>query len=255
MLSLGHREALADYLYGMALVDYGLSFSEKRGFKSIYHTLDTVTTLAPKYALPYLYSETLLTLQATVPPEQNYRDTLSLHDKGLEALPYETELWFTAGQYAAYIASIRIPKEKKRLRLRGAKLLARACELANNDESIPRHCLNAAGMLNKAGHRDAVIRMLTRTLAVNDDTQTRLKALALLRQMTGEVEKERQLERLTALEAEWKASSGSVSRTMVSLLGPSPDPWACAGPQGALEPNCASSWRDWAQARNDTPEP
>lgn len=255
LISLGHREALADYLYGMALVDYGLSFSEKRAFTSIYRTLDTITSLAPTYAQPYIFSETLLTLQAKPPPEQNYRDTLALHDKGLKALPYYTELWFTAGQYAAYIASTRLPKEKKRMRLRGARLLARACELAGNDRNMPRHCLNAASMLNKAGHRSAVIRMLTRTLAVNDDPQTRSYALGLLRKLTGERERERQLERLTALEAEWKSSAPFVSRTMISLLGPSPNAWACAGPSAALQPACVSSWRAWSAARRAAGKP
>lgn len=250
MLSLGHREALADYLYGTALVDYGLSFVEKRAYKNAYRVLDTITTLAPQFLQPYLFAETLLTLQTTPASAEKYRQTFALHDRGMQALPYVTEMWFTAGQFAAYMAKGGLPKrEHTAARLRGARLLARACELANNDENIPFHCLNAAKMLNRAGHQEAVIRMLTRTLAVNDDPEIRMRALNILRRTMGERERDRQERRIKELEKEWKKSTGFTSRTMISLLGPSPDAWRCVGPAASRTVDCVSSWRAWSGFR------
>ena len=49
--------------------------------------------------------------------------------------------------------------------------LARACELASNNVNIPYGCIAVAAQLNKEGQREALILMLSRTLAVNDDPE------------------------------------------------------------------------------------
>ena len=250
LMSLGHRDALADYLFGMALVDYGLSFQEKQAYSGAYRALDTITSLAPTFDRPYLYADTLLTLQAKPPPIENYHQAREIHRRGMKAMPFHAELWLVAGQYAAYLAAPRLPADQRReMRVEGARILARACELASGNENIPYNCLAAAKILNESGRKEAVIRMLERTLAVQDDPDIRRRALGALLLVQGEQVREQQRRRLEAIEQEWRSNAGSVSRAMVSLLGPMPDVWSCAGAAAFLRPGCQASWRFWGEER------
>lgn len=251
VLSLGHREALADYLFATTLVRYGTSFEQKRRFESTYRYLDTITTLAPTFDRPYLYVDTLLTMRPSPPVLEDYLGVRRLHERGVAALPYHTELWSVAGQFAAYLAPPHVPPEyREEFKREGARLLARACELASNNENIPYHCIAAAKLLNRSGQREAMIRMLSRTLAVNDDPGVRRLALAYLGQATDDRERERAARRNEALEAEWKRTLPHASRNLISLLGPGPEVWECAGLAASRASGCFTSWRDWGEARD-----
>jgi hypothetical protein len=249
-LSLGHREALADFLFATALVKYGTSFEEKRRFDSAYKYLDTITTLAPKFDRPYLYADTLLTMRVT--PGATLEDYLAvrrLHERGLRELPSHAELWSVAGQYAAYLAPSQVPEPyKSELKQAGAQILAHACELASNNENIPYHCITAARLFNRSGQREAMVRMLTRTLAVNDDPKIRELALAFLAKAENDRDRERFARRDAALEQQWAATTPQASRNLLSLLGPRPDVWRCAGEGASGTAGCHTSWRDWGDA-------
>jgi hypothetical protein len=251
VLSLGHREALADYLFATTLVAYGLSFQEHRRFDAAYKRLDTITTLAPRFARPYLYADTLLTMRPTPAVLEDYLNTRKLQERGMAALPYNTELWSVAGQFAAYLAQQFLPEEyKKEFKLAGARDLARACELASNNANIPYHCIAAAQILNRSGQREAVIDMLTRTLAVNDDPEIRKMALAYLEHAVNERDRERYARRVGALEARWKEDLPHASRNLISLLGPGPDVWRCAGVAAAGTRGCQTTWQGWSETLN-----
>lgn len=246
VFSLGHREALADYLFANLLVQYGLSFQERRRFEPTYRYLDTITTLAPEYDRPYLYADTLLTMRPLPATLEDFLGARRLHERGIKALPYHTELWSVAGQFAAFLAQQYLPPEyKKEFKLAGARYMARACELASNNVNIPYHCIAAARILNRAGQREAMIRMLTRTLAVNDDPEIRRLALGYLEHAVSEREKERQAERLSQLDRQWKAHLPHASRIMMSILGPRPDVWRCAGADAFGTKGCETTWDAW----------
>ncbi len=248
LFSLGHREALGDYLFATTLVQYGMSFERKQRFDA-YRYLDTITTLAPRYDRPYLFADTLLTMRSTAPLLEDYLGARRMQERGLEQLPYHTELWSVAGQFAAYLAPPRLPAEmREEFKLAGARALSRACELASNNENIPYHCIAAAKLLNRSGQREAMIRMLSSTLAVNDDPEVRRMALSYLEQAEDDRLRERHARRGNALEAEWKATLPHASRNLLSLLGPGPKVWGCAGVAASRSPGCYTTWRDWGEA-------
>ena len=254
VFSLGHREALADYLFANLLVKYGLSFREKARFEATYRYLDTITTLAPSFVRPYLYVDTLLTMRPTPAVLEDYLDARRLHERGLAALPSHQELWLVAGQFAAYLAPQRVPEPyAKELRLKGARDLARACELVSNNANISYGCIAAARLLNREGQREAMMRMLSRTLAVNDDPEIRRMALGYLEQAVNERARERYGRRVQALEAVWRQQAPQVSRVMMSLLGPGPEVWKCAGLGAAFSPGCETTWRDWTEGGSGFP--
>jgi hypothetical protein len=252
-LSLGHREALADYLFATLLVRYGLSFREKHPDEAAYRYLDTITTLAPRFARPYLYADTLLTMLPTPARLEDYLNTRRLHGRGELNLPTHQELWLVAGQFATYIVPQRVPEPyASEIKRKGIAELSRACELASNNANIPYGCLAVVGQLQKEGQRDALIRMLSRTLAVNDDPEIRRIALGHLQRQLGEREKDRFGRRQRALEGLWKEQMPQVSRNMMSLLGPGPNVWKCAGKAAAASAGCETTWRDWEEVRDRT---
>jgi hypothetical protein len=251
VFSLGHREALADYLFGTLLVRYGLSFRSKQRDEAAYRYLDTITTLAPRFARPYLYADTLLTMLPEPAQLDDYLKTRRLHERGEKNLPTHQELWLVAGQFATYIVPQRIPEPyAKEIKQKGIADLSRACELASNNVNIPHGCIGVMSQLSKAGQRDALIRMLSRTLAVNDDPEIRSIALRGLQRQLGEQERDRFGQRQKALEGLWKEQIPQVSRAMVSLLGPGPNVWKCAGRAASASSGCETTWRDWGEARD-----
>lgn len=245
-MSLGYRSALADYLFGNLLVQYGLHFVEKRRLEFMGEYLDTINTLDPTFRDPYRYADTLLVLSPEKPRLQDYLKAREVLERGLRNRPYDTELWLTAGQFLAYLAWPYLPEtlqpEWKRT---GGKFLARACELQSNNQNIPYHCITAATLLDASGERDAAIESLRRLLAVNDDPEVQKQAEAYLGRRLGEREAERQEERKVRFRKIWQADLPFVSKDMMLLLGPRVDTAACAG--GSSEPECATTFRDWAE--------
>lgn len=249
VLSLGYRSALADLIYGHVLVSYGLHFQEKRLFEFVGGYLDTINALDPKFGDPYRVADTLLTLQPKKPPVEHYRKAREILRRGMKELPYDQELWLTAGQFMAYLAPPHLPtvEEKEDFRLEGARRMARACELIGSNKNAPYHCLTAANIFSKAGDRDATQRFLERVLAISDDPELRELALGYLKAIVGERERERVEARHRKLEALMREDFGFVSRDALLVLGPSFDPARCAGSFGGKRPGCASSYRDYGE--------
>lgn len=246
VMSLGHRSAFADYLYATIRVSYGQHGKDKRRFEFIEQYLDTITTLDPTFVEPYMFTDTFLTLQTGVEEKDHYAARRILR-RGMEALPHSQRLWNSAGQYLAYIGPQRVtdPAEKEAWRLEGARVLAHACSLASDNANIPYHCLTAASLLSKAGERSALIDMMKKTLAVNDDPEIRRRALTFLQDKIGKEEREKQDRRFNAFKKQWKSETGFVSLDLALVLGPGFDPAKCAGQVSQVSPGCATSWYAW----------
>ncbi len=257
VMSLGFRSAMADFIWAHVLVSYGLHFQEKRRFEHVGDYLETIMYLDPTFPQPYLYADTLLTIQPKPPTEDHYRRAKELMIKGTEALPYNQEVWFVAGQFIAYVAPPHLSDgaERERWKMDGARLLARACELATGNERIPRHCIVAASILNRAGQREAMIQMLTRTLAVNDDPEVQTLAEATLQQWGEQRQAEENARRRSAWADLWRQDLGFVAKDQVLVLGPAVDAYACAGQATTTAEGCDTSWLRWSQRFSRTLEP
>jgi hypothetical protein len=249
--SLGYRSALADLIYAHVLVSYGIHFQEKRNFEFIGSYIDTVNALDPKFRDPYRFADTLLTIQPNPVSERAYYKAREILQRGLTALPYDTELWSSAGQFLAYIAAPRLSSvtEAAAWRLEGARKLARACELIGNNENVPYHCINAATLLDEAGEHAAENEFLKKFLLVNDDPQVRALAIAALRSSSSETDQMLD-QRLHRFQTSWLADLPFVTRSALLVLGPHTQPARCAGLAIPYEASCASSWRDWNEQQD-----
>jgi tetratricopeptide (TPR) repeat protein len=246
-MSLGYRAAFADLIFAHVLVSYGLHFQEKRRFEFVGNYLDTVNALDPKFRDPYRFADTLLTLGPVAAREQDYDKAREILERGLRELPHDAELHSTVGQFMAYLAPSRFSDPEKKLawRMAGARFLARACELSGTNEAVPYHCITAADLFTRAGEREASIHFLERVLAVTDDEGVRRLALGYLEKQVGEREHERVQRRIDAFRERWASDLPFVGKDRLLVVGPAFDIAACAG-SDPQQPECATSWRDWA---------
>lgn len=248
--SLGYRAALADAIFAHVRVSYGLHFQEHRRFEFVGDYLDTVTTLDPTFRDPYRYADTLLVFSPEAPRLADYERARELLLRGLEAHPHDTELWLTTGQYLAYLAPPYLPDQNKKRewRVEGAKILSRACELANRNENVPYNCIVAASLLQEAGEREAAIESLRRLLAVSEDPEIQKLALGYLAKRLDEREKERAELRRDQFRTAWQEDLPFVNKDLLLALGPRFDPARCAGAENTMRDGCATSWKAWREA-------
>jgi hypothetical protein len=241
-LSLGYRAALADLIFAQVLVSSGIHIQEKRNFEFVGNYLDAINELDPKFERPYRLADTLLTLQAKRVAPENYRKARTILDRGMKEFPFDSALWSSAGQYLAYLApgGLTDLAEQDEFRLSGARVLAHACELVSDDETIPYHCIVAAGMLTDAGAREA---FLERVLMVNDNPEIRALAEAALEKFGGGKPNSTP-ERYKRFQAAWGADLPFVTRGAYLTIGPDWQAAACAG----LSATCVTSWRAWGAA-------
>lgn len=248
LLSLGYRAALADLIFAHVLVSQGLHFQEKRRFELAATYVDTITTLDPRYREAYKLADTLITMQPVASKVEDYRATRRLQDRGLAAFPYDAELWLVAGQFMAYFGAAQMPPgERESWRLEGARKLARSCELVSSNENLPFHCIAAAALYSRSGRREAVKSVLERLLTVSDDPEILRLASGALGRLLGQDEREQVEERNQRLRALWRHDFTFISLDALLLLGPKFDPARCAGVGRAGTPECASSFRAWAE--------
>lgn len=249
-LSLGYRSALADLLWSHVLVSQGLHTMERRRFENLTLLLDAINALDPTFREPYLFADALITFQTSTTPREEVLKAREVMERGVQSRPLDAELWLVLGQYVAFIAPASYmtdPAEKAQWRLEGARMLARAAELGAGDANISWQALGGAGILGRAGEREAQIRFLQRTLAVTDDEELKQKIRAQLDKLLDARDAERYRRRLDGFREIWRRDLPFVSNTAILALGPPRDPAYCAGGAHADEPRCATTWRAWAE--------
>jgi len=258
VLSLGYRSALADLLFAHVLVESGLHLQERRRFETVAAYLRTINALDPKFATPYRYADTLITLQAGNPSLSDYRDARAILERGMHELPYDAELWLTAGQYLAYLAAPHIEslagsEQAKAWRMEGARRLARACELGGADETLPYHCVSAASIFGREGKREALIRFVERVLSVTDDPEVHQQALLALARVTSKEQMEQIKKRGERLDQMRKSDLPFVPKDLYLLLTPPYHPESCLGSDYRDRPGCATSFAELAAESGGDP--
>ncbi len=246
VVSLGYRAAVADWLFAHLLVWHGLNFQEKRRLDFAAEYLDAIVALDPTFRDPYYFGDTLIAIQPTKPTRENYIRARRLIERGMDARPYDTELWLSGGQFMAYIAApwLENPEEQAEWRLAGAKRLAHACEIVDANENVPFNCIAAARLFEKAGEREAMVSFLERFLSVTEDDDLREFAEKALEQALAGREAERRTMRADEIRAAWREDLPFVSLTKELVLAPRFDAARCAGGEDASSA-CATNWGTW----------
>jgi hypothetical protein len=246
--SLGYRAALADGIFAYVLVQFGLHSAERRRLEFVGQYIDTINALDPTFRDPYRFVDTFL---VTTPPItlKDWEKARELYRRGLANRPFDTELWSSAGQFLAYLAPpyLPTPELKREYRLEGARVMARACELASDNDNIPYQCMTAASIFSDAGEREAGIDAARRVLQVTDDPEIERRELGFLRKKLDERAADDTERRKALFRSAWMTDLPFVSKNKLLVIGPHVDPGACAGLEHAEAPECAPTWKSWAR--------
>lgn len=242
-MTLGYRAAAADLLWAKLIVEYGLHHQEKRRFTSVHQYINGILAIEPDFQLLFKFLDTLLVFAPGGTTVDDVRATRGYFERGVEARPYDAELWLHYGQFMAFLAPafLEDKDEIERWRLDGAAAIARAVELGSD----PDRSIAAATILGKSGEREATIQHLQRAYALSDDAETRRQLLFKLQQLEASLDSERAV---TIVEHEWHTRYPFMSRTATLLLGPGRSAAACAGPSSYDRKKCP---RDWEMAIAD----
>ncbi|MDX6515516.1 MAG: hypothetical protein QOH73_1182 [Gaiellaceae bacterium] len=249
-LSLGYRSALSDLLWAHVLVSQGLHTFERRRFENLSLFLDSINELEPTFREPYLLADALYTFQGFEPSHDEVAKARAVMERGSRELPLDGQIWLQLGQFVAFIAPgtyLTDEQEQQQWRLDGARMLARAAELGGENANITWQTLGAVGIFNRAGERDAAIRLRLRALAVTDDPELKDRLLRELGKLLSEEQKEISIDLDRKLVGLWKRDLPFVPRGTMLVLGPPVEPARCAGPGHERDPACAFTWRSWAE--------
>ena len=250
VLSLGYRSALADLLFAHTLVSSGIHLAEKRRFETAADYLRTINELDPKFATPYRFADTILTVQATKPRLVDYESARSILERGMRELPYDTRLWLSAGQFMAYLAPPNIEPlagaaAAKEWRDQGVRCLVRSCELVGKDENAPHHCVSATRLLTQAGELDALKQFVERVVAVNDDPEIRAQALSSLSRALGDAERQRLQTRFERYDLLRQRGLAFLGKDRFLVVGPGYDSFRCLDDVKSTQAECATTFAEY----------
>jgi hypothetical protein len=261
VLSLGHRAAVADYLWATVLVEQGLHTSARRRFENMFFLVDTINELDPTFAEPYLLIEPLTTFQVTGVREEDVRRARGVLERGVKNLPNDPEMLVAAGSFIGLMAPssyLSDPEEQRTWKIDGAAYLARAAELGDDRKNVGWHALSGFNILRRAGKNRQAMTFLQNALAGTDDEELREHLKVLLSRMVeqqGAFETEEQKrafkafrERQRRFEEIWRRTYPRhvASLTGALVMGPPYDPAFCAGGTHADDERCALDWASWA---------
>ena len=257
LLSLGYRAALADVLWSNALVSQGLRTADHRRYDNVPMMVETINELDPTFRHPYLMADALLTFQVD-PTHDDAVHARAILERGVRERPLDSELLLTAGQFIAMIGPASLitdPAEQESWRLDGARLLARAADIAVDDKFATWQALSAAKLLNRAGQRDAEIRLYRRLLLVSDDNELKERVHVQLARLVGE-ERNELFQRMEDEVSRLRHNDlPFVKRLELMVVGPARSAAACAGPAQAGNLACAPTWKDWGERFKEAADP
>jgi hypothetical protein len=259
--TLGWDAAVVDLLWADLLVQNGVHFAEKRDFTDIPKYLDAILELEPAYAPVYKYVTSMLAYRPMQGTLDDVKRARAYMERGTRERPTDPQVWMEYGEFIAFIAPSFMddPAEWKAWRIDGARAMAHAVELGGD----PKRALTASNMLAKAGDTRGTIAFLRRAYAltegsgmedVHESIGQRLANLEATALREAEDETFRVIEGRRT-----KDVAGGVDRGLYLLLGPAPDPFACAGVEGyggpgCERPECCRDWPDALRGIAGTPE-
>jgi len=258
-MSLGHRAAVADYLWATVLVEQGLHTLAKRRFENMPYLIDTINELDPTFREPYLLVDALTTFQTNGVLEKDVRRAREIMERGVRNLPDDAEMLVAAGSFIGLMAPssyLTDPVEQEQWKLDGTAMLARAAELGGDSKYVGWQALSGVSLLRKSGKRREAVQFLQNALAGTDDKELRERIKSMLDKMSEAEDAFEKTEQRRAFvsfrkrqdrfDEIWRKAYPLASKTGALVMGPPYDAAYCAGGTHRLDPRCALDWVGWA---------
>jgi hypothetical protein len=238
--TLGWDAAAVDLLWATLLVQYGGHWQEHREFTDGVRYAEDIVALEPTYEPLYRYIDAILIYRPLQATASDARAARAIFERGTRERPSDTRLWRDYGEFLAFVAPsfLTEPAEQKAWRETGASAMVHAAELGGDVDTA----LAAAGVMSRAGQRDAQVRFLKKAYALTADPSMAPQHEQVGRQLAALLGQELDAQAdavVRAIHERWQREMPAVSRDDYLLLGPAVDTARCAGLAGADDPSCA----------------
>ena len=168
LISLGHREALADLLWCRALVYQGDETVHGGGLDHVFDYTEAMLALDPDFRAVYVWISSAGIYSPEAVTEADMDRTIALVRRGRERFPNDGELAWVLGATLAFEAPPYTPEARREaVRLEGIENLMEAVRLGAAPEWL---VLSNTSILSRLGHADRAVEHLEEMYSrVTDD--------------------------------------------------------------------------------------
>ena len=221
VLSLGHREALADALWMRALVYFGDELTHGGGVGHAFDYADAIQTLDPRFRAVYHWiGMAALYHPGDVPPEDIER-AVEFMERGARIFPDDGPLAWDIGATLVFELAPRLEDRhaKRSAQERGAEyLVAAARRGAAPDWAV----LSNASLLSRVGRAEQAARHLEEMYLAVSDERTRERIAARIHELRQEARAEAFVQAMRELETSRVRNFPYVPATLFLFVGERP---------------------------------
>jgi len=221
VLSLGHREALADLLWLKALVYFGEELSHRGEVRHAFDYAEAIAHLDPYFKRAYRWIGMAAIYRTGTVTAADARRAADFLERGARIFPDDGELAWDLGATLAYELAplLHDAREKEEVKTRGIEHLALAARLGAGP---PWLALSNAAQLRRLGHAEQAIRHLEEMYATVRDPDTKEQIRLHLEQLRSRAYAEAFVQAHRELEQNRRRDFPYVPPTLYLLLGHRP---------------------------------
>ena len=234
VMSLGHREALADVVWMKGLIYVGDEFREEGEMQNVFRYADAMITLDPDFRRAYEWTGVAGLYRPTDSTREDIETTVEFLRRGVERFPNDGELKWDLGTTLMYELARHLEGEEKEVvRREATEQMVAAARLGAGP---PYLALTNATQLLRQGELDTAIRHLEEMYPLIDNEETQAAIVAELGRLRGAAEAEAVQANRESFANEWLSAFPWVPSALYVHLGPRP-----VVPLGYLPPELMSA--------------
>jgi hypothetical protein len=221
LVSLGHKQALADLIWLRSLIYYGDELSHRSNVKHLYQYGDAMLSLDPDFKKVYHWVATASLYRTGTVTLRDSERAIEYLERGVRRFPDDCELAWDLGAHYTYELPpmLESPDARERSRQRGLPHLQVAARLGCGPTWL---VLGNATHLLKQGQREQAIRQLTEVYSTISDPSVKEQIELRIAQLQGEANAEAFRRSWAELEAGRQRDFPYVDAGLYLLLGARP---------------------------------
>lgn len=186
VLSLGHREALADLVWMRALVYFGEEVAHRGRARHVFHYTEAMLALDEDFRAPYHWIATAALYGNTELNPADVRRAIQIMERGLAKFPNDGELAWDIGATLAFELPPLLddPEEDANARRDAVPFLMMAARLGAAPEWM---ALTNASMLSHLGEVETAAQHLEEMYAITRDESTRTRIAGAIAQLRSQL--------------------------------------------------------------------
>jgi hypothetical protein len=220
VLSLGHREALADLIWMKGLLYFSDELVHEGDAEHAIHYTEAMLALDPHFRQAYLWVGVSALYHHGEPDLEVMERVIEIQERGVRLFPDDGELAWEVGATLSYEMAPLLasdPERYEEVKARGTEYLVRAARLGAGP---PWLALNNASQLERLGRTEQAVRHLEEMYAAVDDPDTRHEIVERIARLRDAAFAEAFQETVDEMEARREREFPYVPPTFYLLLGP-----------------------------------